>query len=495
MLQVYDRVITSRSIPTLIGLTVLAAFLYAGQGLLDFFRGRLLAGVAQRLDEGLSPRIFDLVARGPLLGASGAVGVQPVRDVDQVRSFLSSGGPLGFLDLPWIPFYLAICFLFHPVIGIAALIGAVVLVLLTLCAEVFTRKPIKSAALQGAKRLAAAEAARRNADVLRAMGMGGALGARWDALNRDHLDDQARATGIAGALGSVSKVARMALQSGVLGIGAYLVIQGEASAGIIIAGAILSARALAPVELVIAHWKGFVGARQSWARLRNLFGQIAEEPARLPLRPPASTLVVETVGVCPPGEQRLIVQGVSFALYAGAGLGIIGPSASGKSTLARALVGIWRPVRGSVRLDGAALDQWSPETLGRHIGYLPQDIELLDGTIAENIARFEAEPDPLSGYSGRGPAGVRGRRLGRYDRDCRRRDCRRFPGGRLECQESAAPDRWRRRGIAGAGGRRRARRRCRRAARSDRDPRQPGRDHQRYRRADSAASPPQSRAG
>jgi ATP-binding cassette subfamily C protein PrsD len=406
MLQVYDRVITSGSVPTLVALSVLAGLLYAGQGLLDFFRGRLLSGIAQRLDERLSPRIFDLVARGPLASVSAGIGLQPVRDIDQIRGVLASGGPLGFLDLPWIPFYLAICFLFHPVIGVAALAGAVILVALTLCAEVFTRKPIKAAAADGAKRFGIAEAARRNADVVRAMGMGPALAARWGSVNQSHLDGQSRASGVAGALGSVSKVARMALQSAVLGIGAWLVIQGEASAGIIIAGSILSARALAPIELVIAHWKGFVAARQGWARLRTLFAQIPEEPAHLPLRPPAASLSVEGAAICPPGEQRLVVQGVSFAMQAGGGLGIIGPSGSGKSSLARALVGVWRPARGSVRLDGAALDQWSPHTLGRHIGYLPQDIELFDGTIAENIARFDPDTDPEAVIRAAEQAGV-----------------------------------------------------------------------------------------
>ena len=406
MLQVYDRVITSGSVPTLVALSVLAGLLYAGQGLLDFFRGRLLSGIAQRLDEGLSPRIFDLVARGPLAGGSAGIGLQPVRDIDQVRSFLAGGGPLGFLDLPWMPFYLAICFLFHPVIGVAALVGAMILVALTVCAEVFTRKPIKAAAADGAKRLGIAEAARRNADVVRAMGMGQALAARWGSVNQSHLDGQSRASGVAGALGSVSKVARMALQSAVLGIGAWLVIQGEASVGIISAGSILAARALAPVELVIAHWKGFVAARQGWARLRALFAQIPEEPAHLPLRPPAASLSVEGAAICPPGEPRLVVQGVSFAMPAGGGLGIIGPSGSGKSSLARALVGVWRPARGTVRLDGAALDQWSPEALGRHVGYLPQDIELFDGTIAENIARFDPDADPEAVIRAAEQAGV-----------------------------------------------------------------------------------------
>ncbi|MCJ2092246.1 type I secretion system permease/ATPase [Methylobacterium sp. J-072] len=394
MLQVYDRVLPSRSVPTLIALSALAAVLYGGQAALDFCRQRVLARMARSVDEHLSPRVFTLVTRLPLMGRGGGAGLQPLRDLDQVRSFLAGGGPLAFFDLPWMPFYLAICFLFHPLIGLAASAGAVVLVLLTICTEVFTRRPVKAAALHGAARMSLAEASRRNAEVVVAMGMGGRLNARWSAVNQQHLDAHERAGDVAGGLGGASKVARMALQSGVLGLGAYLVIHGEASSGIIIAGSILSARALAPVELVIAHWKAFAGARQSWGRLRELFVAVPETAEPLPLRPPASTLSVEALSVVPPGDQRLVVRDLSFALQSGSALGVIGPSASGKSSLARALVGVWRPARGSVRLDGAALDQWSPEALGRHVGYLPQDIELFDGTIGQNIAQFEPDADP-----------------------------------------------------------------------------------------------------
>src|SRR5215213_7308912 len=394
MLQIYDRVIPSRSVPTLIALSILAATLYAGQAALDFCRGRILVRMARSLDERLSPRVFDLITRLPLTSRGAAAGLQPLRDLDQVRGFLAGGGPLGFFDLPWMPFYLAICFLFHPLIGLAAVIGAILLISLTACTEVFTRKPIKAAALQGAACNTLAEASRRNAEVMAAMGMTGRLGATWDEVNQRHLDAHERASDVAGGLGGLSKAARMALQSGVLGLGAYLVIHGEVSSGVIIAGSILSARALAPVEQVIAHWKGFAGARQSWARLREFFSAFPAPAEALPLRQPASTLSVEGLSLIPPGDQRLVIKDVSLALKSGSALGIIGPSGSGKSSLARALVGVWKPARGSVRLDGAALDQWSPEALGRHIGYLPQDIALFEGTIAQNIARFEPKPDP-----------------------------------------------------------------------------------------------------
>ncbi|MDF2970363.1 MAG: type secretion system ATPase [Microvirga sp.] len=394
MLQVYDRVIPSRSIPTLIALTILAGVLFAGLAALDVFRGHVLVRMARSLDERLSPRMFALIARLPLARHGGNLGLQPMRDLDQVRSFLAGSGTLGFFDLPWIPFYLAICFLFHPLIGFAALGGAVVLVSLTTCTEVFTRKPIKAASVHGTARTNLAEASRRNAEVIAAMGMGPAVQANWHGVNQRHLDAHEQASDVAGKLGSVSKSARMALQSGVLGLGAYLVVQGEASAGVIIAGSILAARALAPMEQVIAHWKGFSSARQSWTRLRELFAAFPEPAQALPLREPAATLSVESVALVPPGDQRVVVNGVSFEMKSGSALGIVGPSASGKSSLARALVGVWRPVRGSVRLDAASLDQWSPEALGRHIGYLPQDVDLFDGTIAQNIARFDTNSGP-----------------------------------------------------------------------------------------------------
>jgi len=233
MLQVYDRVITSRSVATLIALSVLAATLYAGQAALDCVRGRLLRRMARSLDEGLSLRVFALIARLPLTGQTGATSPQPLRDLDQVRSFLSGGGPLSFFDLPWMPAYLAICFLFHPLIGLVTLGGALVLVLLTLCTEAFTRKPIQAAAQHGAARTSLAEASRRNAEVMAAMGMTGRIGALWEAVNNKHLDAHERANDVAGGLGGLSKAARMALQSAVLGLGAYLVINGEATAGVI----------------------------------------------------------------------------------------------------------------------------------------------------------------------------------------------------------------------------------------------------------------------
>jgi ATP-binding cassette subfamily C protein len=393
MLQVYDRVIPSRSVPTLIGLALLVAGLFLMQGLLDLIRSRMLGRVAGALHERLSNRVFAMGLRLPLMRAN-MDAQQPMRDLDQVRSFLSSGGPLALFDLPWLPFYLAICFLFHPLIGWTALGGALVLITLMLLTELFSRRASKDAMQVAGTRHALAEAGRRNAEVVSAMGMAPAVAAQWHEADQQFMAGQQRLADVSGGFGAMSKVLRMALQSAVLGVGALLVIWGEATGGIIIAASIISARALAPVELAIAHWKGFIGARQSWRRLGELLAAIPARDEPLPLRKPVSTLSVQGVSITPPGDPRLLVSDVTFQLKSGMGLGIVGPSGSGKSCLARALVGAWMPVRGKVRLDAAALDQWLPEMLGRHIGYLPQDVELFAGTVAQNIARFRRGDDP-----------------------------------------------------------------------------------------------------
>jgi ATP-binding cassette subfamily C protein len=394
MLEVYDRVLPSRSIPTLVGLIVLAGGLYIVQGILDLIRGRILIRIGSALDEMLSRRVYDIVVRMPLLVGNRSEGLQPLRDLDNVRSFLSGMGPGALFDLPWLPLYLAICFAFHPLIGMTALVGAILLIALTILTEYLTHDPMKRSTSLAMRRQDLALSSRRNAEVLAAMGMAGRVGRRWEDSNRDYLASNQRASDVAGGLGAIAKVMRMMLQSAVLGVGAYLVINQQATAGIIIAGSILSARALAPVDLAIAHWKGFVAARQSWHRLNQLLGMLPEQGAPTLLEAPASKVSVEALTISPPGEQKVVAQDITFAVEAGQGVGVIGPSGSGKSSLVRALVGVWQPLRGKVRLDGAALDQWSPEILGRHIGYLPQDVELFAGTIAQNIARFEDEALP-----------------------------------------------------------------------------------------------------
>jgi ATP-binding cassette subfamily C protein len=394
MLEVYDRVLPSRSIPTLIGLSILAAVLFMAQGGFDLIRGRLLNRVGATLDETLSPRVYDTMVHLPVRLGGRADSLQPLRDLDSVRSFLSGLGPTALFDLPWMPLYLAIIFAFHPLLGLTALAGAIVLVCLTALTEVLTRKPTKAAIEFAVSRQRLAESSRRNAEVMVAMGLTQRVGAQWRDANRNYIAAHQAASDVGGGLGAASRVLRLMLQSAVLGVGAYLVIIQEATAGIIIAGSILAARALAPVDLAIAHWKGFAAARQSWQRLSKLLAMMPTAGDTMALPVPANTLSVENISIVPPGEQKFVVTDITFALNRGQGLGIIGPSASGKSCLARALVGAWLPARGKIRLDGAALDQWDAAALGRHVGYLPQDVELFAGTVAQNISRFDDQADP-----------------------------------------------------------------------------------------------------
>ncbi len=406
MLEVYDRVLPSRSVPTLIGLIILAGGLYMAQGVLDLIRGRILGRVGTWLDEALNARVFDTVVRLPLVAGGRGEGLQPLRDLDNVRSFLGGMGPGAFFDLPWLPFYLAICFAFHVLIGVTALVGAIILVTLTIMTEFLSREPARQALGLAARRNDLAATSRRNAEVLVAMGMSGRMSRRWAEANQIYLDGNQRASDVTGGLGAIAKVMRMTLQSAVLAVGAYLVIHQEATAGIIIAGSILSARALAPVDLAIAHWKSFIAARQSWHRLNQLLQSMPVRATPTLLQTPSSHLSLESVSIMPPGDQRLIVQDVSLTLSAGNGLGVIGPSGSGKSSLVRALVGVWQPARGKVRIDGAALDQWSSDVLGRYIGYLPQDVELFAGSVAQNICRFDPEATSDSIIAAAKEAGV-----------------------------------------------------------------------------------------
>jgi ATP-binding cassette subfamily C protein PrsD len=406
MLEVYDRVLPSRSVATLVGLTILAATVFIFLGVIDLIRARVLVRIGASLDQSVGERVFDAIVRLPLKAGTRSDGMQSLRDLDSLRSFLSGLGPTALFDLPWIPLYLAICFAFHFWIGMTALAGALILIGLTLLTEMLTQAPAKTATGFAMARNALAETSRRNAEVLMSMGMAARLRRRWRSANENYLASQEQAADVTGGLGAVVRILRMLLQSSVLGVGAYLVIHQEATAGVIIAGSILSARALAPVDLAIANWRGFVGARQSWERLNKLLELLPAQEVPMALPPPSQTLRIEVASAAPPGIQKIVLQDVSFSLNAGSGLGIIGPSASGKSSLARLLVGVWQPLRGKVSLDGAALDQWDMESIGRHIGYLPQDVELITGTVAENISRFEPDANAKKIIAAAQAAGV-----------------------------------------------------------------------------------------
>ena len=406
MLEVYDRVLPSRSVSTLVGLAILTGALLSIQGILDLIRSRILVRIGASLDASLGRRVYTSLVRLPLRIANRGDGLQPLRDLDNVRSFLSGLGPTALFDLPWIPVYLGIIFAFHPRLGMVALCGALFLIVVTLLTETLTRGPTRAASMSTVERNALAESGRRNAEVLVAMGMTERMADRWDTANAAYLKSQSAAADVTGGFGAISKVFRVMLQSAVLGVGAYLVIQQEATAGVIIAGSILTARAFAPVDLAIAHWKGFISARMGWQRLALLLDVMPSDSNRLQLPAPHATLKVEALSAAPPGGDRLVVADVGFTLNAGQSVGVIGPSAAGKSSLARLLVGVWQPTRGKVRLDGAALDQWDEEALGRHIGYLPQDVELFPGSVTQNIARFDPAADPKKVVSAAQAAGV-----------------------------------------------------------------------------------------
>ena len=390
MLQVYDRVIPSRNIATLFGLSLMVLFAYLVQGYFDALRARMLCRVATLFDVGLQDSIHNALATLPLRGVKPMLMQQPLRDLDQIRAFMSSMGPTAFLDMPWIPIFLIALFLFHPAIGVTALCGTAGIVAMTLVTERMSRGAAKAAMDSSAQRQVLADATQRNAEVIRALGMVDRFSALWAQVNERHLRENIRATDIYANLGSGAKVLRYVLQSGMLGIGAYLVVVDKASGGIMIASSIMMGRALAPVEVALGSWKQLVAARQGIARLRDICKVTATPPAPPVMLPrPRRELSVQGLTVAAPGSDRPIVSNISFALQAGAGLALLGASASGKTSLSKALVGIWPAMHGVVRLDGAAIDQWRNEDLGRHIGYLPQDVSLFDGTIAENICRFD----------------------------------------------------------------------------------------------------------
>ena len=391
MMQVYDRVLPSRSVPTLVALGALTLTLYVFQALMDLLRTRLLSRVAAAIETDLTCDVFRLLAQ-PVGGKDGGEPQQLLRDLDQLRTFLSGTGPTAILDLPWIPIYLALCFLFHPLIGWSVAVGALLLGTVALATELQSRAPAREASRVAAERGILAESGRRNAGAIAAMGMTDALAARWGDVAGRYLAEQQRASDIVHGYLALSKLLRISLQSAVLGLGAYVVINDQATGGVMIASSILTARALAPVEAAIANWRGFIGARQGAKRLFARLGDLrSKAPFALPA--PRDSFAVEGLSVAAPGQARLLVRDVTFRLQAGDGLGIIGPSASGKSSLLRALLGIWEPARGVVRFDDAARDQWASAQLGPHVGYLPQEVELFAGSVADNIARFDPEAD------------------------------------------------------------------------------------------------------
>ncbi|MDX1355872.1 MAG: type I secretion system permease/ATPase, partial [Halomonas venusta] len=385
MLQVYDRVLTTQSLDTLIMLTLVVIFLFMVMGGLELVRSRMLVRIGNRLDTTINQRLYGAMFRRSLV-APGAQSAQPLNDLTGLRQFLTGNGLFAFFDAPWVPVYLGILFIFHPWLGVFATCAGIILFALAVANEKSTKALLAEANSEQIQAQNLANSNLRNAEVLHAMGMLPGIMGRWSKRHHEFLAKQSQASDRAGALTNTSKVMRLLFQSLILGLGALLVLQGEMTPGMMIAGSILMGRALAPIDQMIGGWKGFVAARGSYSRLNELLTQIPDEQRHMSLPAPKGIVDVENVAAAPPGVRMATIRGISFSVAKGEHVGIIGPSAAGKSTLARVLLGIWPTQVGDVRLDGGAVNQYNRDELGPYIGYLPQDIELFDGTISENIA-------------------------------------------------------------------------------------------------------------
>ncbi|MEG9503459.1 MAG: type I secretion system permease/ATPase [Methylorubrum extorquens] len=406
MLQVYDRALPSGSLPTLVGLSILAVGLYLAQGLFDVLRSQILVRLGAQFDRRVAPLAQRVGIDMPRFGFSTAEAMERGRDVDTVRGFLGSPGLVALFDLPWVPVFLVFVYMLHPYLGALTVAGAVVLALLTILAELLTRRWTGATQQAVVARNAIADSNARSADVLKAMGFADRAVDRYRRANDEHLDLQTRTTDISGTFGAIARVLRMILQSAVLGLGAYLVIGGELSAGAIIAASITSARAMAPIDQAIGNWKVILAARTAFRRLKETVIALAAAEPPMTLPPAHRSLRVGHITVAAPGSGRVLLSDVGFELKAGQALGVIGPSGGGKTTLGRALTGIWPLLRGSVRLDEADLPQWDEASLGGMIGYLPQEVCLLDATVEENISRLAEDSDPALVVAAAQAAGV-----------------------------------------------------------------------------------------
>jgi ATP-binding cassette subfamily C protein len=391
MLQVYDRVLGSRSEETLLALSLLVTFLFVMMGVLDYVRGRVAARVGARLQDGLDSRVFGAALTRARRQGGPQTGLQ---DLEAVQRLLSTPAFLAIFDIPWTPIFLAAIFIFHPWLGWLALAGGALLIVITLVNQATTRGPLKASGQATMRADRMAGQLQSEAELIRSLGMQGAAFRRWRGQRETALGESIRSSDRVGGFTTLTKTLRLFLQSAMLGLGAYLVLQAELTAGAMIAGSILLGRALAPIELAIGQWALIQRAREGWTNLRTLLAESPPEPQRLPLPRPEARLDVHQLAVVPPGETQATLRMVSFRVEPGQAVGIIGPSGAGKSTLAKALTGVWTPAAGQIRLDGATLDQYDPDVLGSLVGYLPQTVTLFDGTIAENIARLSPNPDP-----------------------------------------------------------------------------------------------------
>ncbi len=387
MLQLYDRVLASRSEDTLVMLTLIVVFLFITMALLEVVRSRVLVKVGNKLDSLLSQRVFDsvfeLAQKYP-----GKASSMPLNDLTQVRQFMTGNGLFAFFDAPWIIIYIAVLFMFHPVFGYFAIFAAIILVALTIANEYATKQKLGEANALSRSSNAFVDTNLRNAEIVHAMGMKENIRKIWEERYFGFLNAQNDASNSAGVFSNASKSLRMLFQSLILGIGGYLAIKMEVTPGMMIAGSIVMGRALAPLDLIIGSWKGFSSARTSYQKLEGLLEEFPKEKEYMQLPAPQGEILLEGAVVIPPGAQQPSLKGISMMIHKGDVVGIIGPSAAGKSSLARVILGLWPLAAGKSRLDKADIYQWDKHDLGQYIGYLPQDIELFEGTISQNIARF-----------------------------------------------------------------------------------------------------------
>jgi ATP-binding cassette subfamily C protein len=393
MLQVYDRVLGSRSLPTLWALTGLMAFLFLVMGVLDYTRGRIMARVGARMQERLDRRVFSAALRRMQQVPGDPLALAAQRDLEAVQRLWASPVLIAVFDIPFSPMFVAAIFVFHPFMGWLAVFGGVFLVVITLLNQWMTKEPLRRANAATLRGEMMSDAIKQEAEAVQALGMTNAAFDRWQVARKMALVQSIGASDLGGVFGTISKTFRQFLQSAMLGLGAYLVLQNEMGAGAMITGSILLGRALQPIEVAIGQWALVTRAQEGRARLAELLTRVQPEPPHTELPRPRAILEAQNLTVVPPGEAQAVLRMVSFRLEPGQALGVIGPSGAGKSSLARALIGSWKPTGGKVRLDGAALEQYDPDQLGSYIGYLPQRITLFEGTIAENIARLQKNPD------------------------------------------------------------------------------------------------------
>lgn len=393
MLNVYDRVLSSRSFETLLALSVLVAFLYAMMGILDFVRGRVMGRVGARFQAGLDRRVFGAVLKATTLNRAPREAATGLRDLEAIQRLITSPTLMALFDLPWVPLFFFGIFIFHPLMGLLAIVGAVILLIVALLNQFTARKPLEAANAASFASNQLGTQIRSESEMVHSLGMRGAAFDRWQRARGKSLDTAIDAADTSGTFTAITKSFRLFLQSAMLGLGAYLVLINELSPGAMIAGSILLGRALAPIEQLVGQWAVLQRGREGWRNLAELLGQIPADEQRTELPKPLAKIVADQVTAVPPGEQQASLRGVSFAVSPGQAVGVIGQSGAGKSTLARILTGVWAPAVGKIRLDGAALDQYEPDVLGQHVGYLPQRVHLFDGTIKENIARMSMAPD------------------------------------------------------------------------------------------------------